>query len=73
MPTTTSVVAEVVLASNEACANAMEHAYRSGAGQIEVTARCDDGHVTVNVADRGVWRATPAPRDRGRGMAIMEP
>jgi anti-sigma regulatory factor (Ser/Thr protein kinase) len=65
-----SVVAEVTLAVNEACANAVEHAYSPGPATFLLDARVQNGLLTVTVSDRGKWRP-PRGEDRGRGLTIM--
>jgi anti-sigma regulatory factor (Ser/Thr protein kinase) len=65
---------DVVLACDEACANAIEHAYRrrrSRGRPIQVELRYDDGEVVIAVRDVGAWRDDDVERDRGRGIAIM--
>ncbi|MGY1637459.1 SpoIIE family protein phosphatase [Geodermatophilus sp. SYSU D00742] len=64
----------VMVAVGEACANAVEHAYRgSEPGRMWVTAAVDvDGLLTVTVRDEGTWRPPDRdPGDRGRGLLIM--
>jgi anti-anti-sigma factor len=64
----------VMVAVGEACANAVEHAYRGqDAGLMFVTAGVDvDGVLTVSVRDEGNWRPPDRdPGDRGRGLLIM--
>lgn len=68
-----AVVADIVLAVNEACTNSVEHAYRdSDVGVLQVEASLEDGHIEICVADHGAWR-TPStqPSTRGRGLPIM--
>ncbi len=65
-----SVVAEVTLAVNEACANAVEHAYSPGPATFLLDATVDDDRLTVSVSDSGSWRA-PREADRGRGLTII--
>jgi anti-sigma regulatory factor (Ser/Thr protein kinase) len=66
---------DVVLAVDEAVANAIEHAFESGeTGTITVFAagdlRHDAAHVVV--ADTGTWQPPPAdPGTRGRGLYLM--
>jgi serine/threonine-protein kinase RsbW len=66
-------MADVVLASYEALANAAEHAYPSGPGSVDlVAARTTDDRVLVTVRDYGRWR--PPPHDpglRGRGLMMI--
>jgi anti-anti-sigma factor len=64
----------VMVAVGEACANAVEHAYRgTEPGRVYVTAAVDvDGLLTVTVRDEGSWRPPDRdPGDRGRGLLIM--
>jgi anti-anti-sigma factor len=64
----------VMVAVGEACANAVEHAYRGQEpGRVYVTAGVDvDGVLTVSVRDEGSWRPPDRdPGDRGRGLLIM--
>lgn len=67
---------DVILAVNEALANAAEFAYRQeiNSGVVNVDAALHDGALTVNVADHGRWRSmNPAlqQRCRGRGIPLM--
>jgi anti-sigma regulatory factor (Ser/Thr protein kinase) len=66
-------VADLVLASYEALANAVEHAYPSGGGPVDlVAARAADGRVLVAVRDYGRWRPPPSdPGSRGRGLPMI--
>jgi GAF domain-containing protein/anti-sigma regulatory factor (Ser/Thr protein kinase) len=61
---------DVIVAAQEACANAVEHAYGPGAAKFEVDLRWDDGRVTITVTDRGQWRP-PRGENRGRGLPLM--
>jgi anti-anti-sigma factor len=64
----------VMVAVGEACANAVEHAYRGqDPGRMHVRARVDvDGVLSVSVRDDGTWRPPERdPGDRGRGLLIM--
>lgn len=67
---------DVVLAVNEALANAAEFAYlkNGGVGTIDVEAIRDGPTLTVTIADQGCWRE-PSPatqsRARGRGIPLM--
>ncbi|HEX5936127.1 MAG TPA: MASE1 domain-containing protein [Actinomycetota bacterium] len=62
---------DIVLASSEACANAVEHAYGPGQGSVDLDAEIDGGTVIVVVTDAGSWREARV-RDRGRGLALIE-
>lgn len=70
---------DLVLAVNEALANAAEHAYAAdpATGSMDVDAHYDAVRdtLTVSVEDHGRWRATRSdaaqPRTRGRGIRLM--
>jgi serine phosphatase RsbU (regulator of sigma subunit)/anti-sigma regulatory factor (Ser/Thr protein kinase) len=62
---------DVVMAVQEACSNAVEHAYAPGRAFFEVHARHTDGEIRIEVRDAGRWRA-PRGKHRGRGLPIME-
>jgi PAS domain S-box-containing protein len=63
---------DVVLAISEACANAVEHAYRNSSGITEVEIHEDAAVLEVTVQDHGTWRPKAAPHpDRGRGLQLM--
>jgi serine phosphatase RsbU (regulator of sigma subunit)/anti-sigma regulatory factor (Ser/Thr protein kinase) len=61
---------DIVLATCEAAANAVEHAYGPADARFRVRARSEAEQVTVEVRDRGAWRDQRDPR-RGRGIAVM--
>jgi len=61
---------DIVVACQEACANAVEHAYRPGAHAFDLCATCDDGRVRLTVRDSGRWRP-PRGTHRGRGVMMM--
>jgi serine phosphatase RsbU (regulator of sigma subunit)/anti-sigma regulatory factor (Ser/Thr protein kinase) len=61
---------DIVVACQEACANAIEHAYRPGRETFELDAGYQDGCVRVTVRDRGQWRA-PRGTNRGHGVPLM--
>ena len=67
---------DVVLAVNEALANAAEFAYLQARrpGRLDVEAVVRDDALTVTVADHGRWRSTDSTqqqRCRGRGIQLM--
>ncbi|MCB1289679.1 MAG: ATP-binding protein [Mycobacterium sp.] len=70
-------ICDVVLAVNEALANAAEFAYRRGpAGNVGITAVRNDGSgaLTVTITDQGLWREVDPlrrRRSRGRGIPLM--
>jgi anti-sigma regulatory factor (Ser/Thr protein kinase) len=62
----------VRLAVNEACTNAVEHAYGPERGPTyRLHAEHSAGEVLVEVADRGRWRA-PRGAHRGLGLQMIE-
>lgn len=64
----------LLLAVGEACANAVEHAYRDGAaGDVHVDITQDaDRSLAVSVCDFGCFRErSSSSEDRGRGTGIM--
>ena len=61
---------EITIAVNEACANAIEHAYSPSPARFTLEASERDGVVTILVIDQGVWRE-PRGRARGRGLTIV--
>jgi serine phosphatase RsbU (regulator of sigma subunit)/anti-sigma regulatory factor (Ser/Thr protein kinase)/chorismate mutase len=62
---------DVTVASQEACANAVEHAYAPGEEAFEVEAVRVGDAVEICVRDRGQWRRARGTH-RGRGLPIME-
>ena len=64
-------IVEVTMAVNEACANAIEHAYTPAPAEFELCASFADGEVAVVISDAGHWRS-PRGVHRGRGLTIME-
>jgi serine/threonine-protein kinase RsbW len=65
--------ADVVLAVDEAAANAVRHAYGPDeAGIVELTLWTESGTLCIEVVDHGSWRP-PAerPAEGGRGIPLM--
>lgn len=66
--------ADVVLAVDEAAANAVRHAYGPDeTGAVELTLWTEGGTLSIEVVDHGHWRPPAAePTDGGgRGIALM--
>jgi anti-sigma regulatory factor (Ser/Thr protein kinase) len=63
-------VQDVVMAVNEACQNAIEHAYGLTPEPFDVALEADDDEVCITVRDRGGWRDRISD-DRGRGLPLM--
>ena len=63
---------EVVLATWEAGANAIEHAQRPSQATFRLGARLDDGGwLRVEVQDSGQWKPGEGSTDRGLGLNLM--
>jgi GAF domain-containing protein/anti-sigma regulatory factor (Ser/Thr protein kinase) len=62
---------DIIVACQEACANAVEHAYGPGQRSFDLEATYADGRVRVTVRDHGRWRP-PRGVNRGRGLPLME-
>ncbi len=67
-------VHDIVLASWEACANAMEHPMGPTAKEISLHAKESDREVQVSVRDSGLWleRSRVAREGRGFGIRLIE-
>jgi serine phosphatase RsbU (regulator of sigma subunit)/anti-sigma regulatory factor (Ser/Thr protein kinase) len=61
---------DIVVACQEACANAVEHAYGPGHAHFDVEAVHREARIRVTVRDRGRWRP-PRGSHRGRGLPLM--
>ncbi len=61
---------DVALATSEAAANAIEHAYGGRAGSFCVRCQRSGSEVCVTVTDHGSWRHAQ-PYGRGRGLSLM--
>jgi serine/threonine-protein kinase RsbW len=61
----------VVLAVNEAAANAIEHGYRDGEGRVEVEGDLVDHELRLSIVDHGNWRPGEPDPARGRGLPLM--
>jgi PAS domain S-box-containing protein len=63
-------VNDILVASGEACSNAIQHAYGPVEGTLEITLALLDGEVELTIRDWGTWRPT-SPAQGGRGMHLM--
>jgi anti-sigma regulatory factor (Ser/Thr protein kinase) len=61
----------VLLASGEACTNAIEHAYGPGEQTFELEGARDGDDIVLVIRDSGRWRP-PRGQNRGRGLGLME-
>ncbi|SNS47289.1 ATP-binding protein [Rhodococcoides kyotonense] len=69
-----TVVDSIELATYEALANVVEHAYThtQDRGEMTLTAIHEQDTLTVTIADTGTWQPpTPTP-DRSRGLALID-
>ena len=62
---------DITVACQEACANAVEHAYAPGDEAFEVDAIRQNSTIEITVRDHGQWRRARGAH-RGRGLPIME-
>ena len=62
---------DITVAVQEACANAVEHAYSPSEAHFELEAQRDGPDVVISVRDEGQWRAARGT-NRGRGLPLME-
>jgi serine phosphatase RsbU (regulator of sigma subunit)/anti-sigma regulatory factor (Ser/Thr protein kinase) len=63
---------DVVLATWEACANAIEHAVDPTGDVVSVRASLEDSRVRVVVKDSGTWAPYSIREDRGLGLRLIE-
>jgi anti-sigma regulatory factor (Ser/Thr protein kinase) len=66
---------DIVMAADEAIANAIEHAFSDTAGTVTLFAARDGlaRAVHVIVSDNGTWQEPPAEvGNRGRGLSMMD-
>jgi len=61
---------DITMACNEACENAIEHAYDLGADIFDVEFARSRRKVEIVVRDYGTW-STSTSEDRGRGLPLM--
>jgi len=62
---------DIVLASWEACANAVEHPLDAAERDLCIDARAGSSLVCVLVRDAGSWRERAAPPYRGLGLTLV--
>jgi anti-sigma regulatory factor (Ser/Thr protein kinase) len=62
---------DVVLATWEACANAIEHAVDPAEDVVSVCAELASDRVRISVADTGTWAPPSGREDRGFGLRLM--
>jgi serine phosphatase RsbU (regulator of sigma subunit)/anti-sigma regulatory factor (Ser/Thr protein kinase) len=62
----------VVLATWEACANAIEHAVDPHDAFVRVRADAADSRLRIVIEDTGSWSDSPSGADRGFGLRLIE-
>lgn len=63
----------ILMAVNEACSNAVEHAYSTeGNNQVWLDAHIDESMLHFIVQDAGHWKEQMRSDERGRGMGIID-
>jgi anti-sigma regulatory factor (Ser/Thr protein kinase) len=62
---------DIIMACNEACENAVEHAYEFGRDLFDVRFERDGDEIAISVRDRGTWREPQQTPQRGRGLPLM--
>jgi anti-sigma regulatory factor (Ser/Thr protein kinase)/putative methionine-R-sulfoxide reductase with GAF domain len=65
------LIYDVLAASGEAAANAIEHAYGPSGGVVHVAGKGTADSIAITVRDFGRWRPTRAAH-RGRGISMMK-
>jgi anti-sigma regulatory factor (Ser/Thr protein kinase) len=63
-------VHDITMACNEACQNAIEHAYGLVPEPFDVELDRDGDEIVIRIRDRGGWREGSST-DRGRGLPLM--
>lgn len=65
-------IAAAQLVVSEGFSNAVRHAYPGGRGQVEVSARAEDGAITIEVRDDGVgFKPRPRPDGAFGGIGLL--
>lgn len=64
-------VTDILLATGEAVANAVEHAYGPRGGTVHLHVAREGGEVVATIVDAGQWRS-PRGKHRGRGLALLD-
>ncbi|WP_035857312.1 SpoIIE family protein phosphatase [Cryptosporangium arvum] len=61
----------VLIATGEACANAVEHGYRGADGRVRLVASTLGDDLRVTVSDEGSWKDTTGTPHRGHGLPLI--
>jgi len=70
-PSKRSELSDFLLATGEAIANSVEHAYPHSDGTVSVRASYDGAGIRVEIADKGRYKTGGSAPDRGFGTVIM--
>jgi serine phosphatase RsbU (regulator of sigma subunit)/anti-sigma regulatory factor (Ser/Thr protein kinase) len=62
---------DLTVATQEACTNAIQHAYGPAAAEFTLSARQNGDEIIIVIDDEGGWR-TQRGVNRGRGLPVME-
>ena len=65
-------VFEVLLATTEAFANAVEHPHEPTSHLVDVEGSLIDGCVTISIRDYGTWTSEAARKEGGLGLVMIE-
>jgi anti-anti-sigma factor len=68
---TASETGDILIATGEACANAIEHAHARPDSTIDVRGQLVGGEVVLRIRDHGTWRPAPPQSERGHGLRLM--
>jgi anti-sigma regulatory factor (Ser/Thr protein kinase) len=60
---------EIVLATHEATANAIEHS--RAPEPVLICAHIEEGLIAIEIRDRGQWTETGVSEERGRGLPLI--
>jgi len=70
---TTTETSEILLATTEAFANAVEHPQQPTSHLVEVTGAITDHTVSISIRDYGTWESEQTRKEEGgMGLAIMD-
>ena len=70
-PVTRAEAEDIVLATWEACANAIEHPVETTDELVTVRATLTDSMVRIEIEDSGRWASAAERTDRGLGLVLM--
>ena len=66
-----SLAAAVALATSEAVANVVRHAYAGDGGRVELDAQLRDDEIVIRVADRGLGLSARSGARTGLGLPVI--